>query len=69
MSLKTKLLEKKKKSRNPMVCNLKEFSLTEPMNQQLFIESQLYPWYVSLWAFQVTQWSRICLSVQEMQET
>ena len=52
-----------------MVCNLKEFSLTEPMNQQLFIQCQLYPWYVLLWAFQVAQWSRICLTVQEMQET
>ena len=51
-----------------MVCNLKEFSLTEPMSQQLFIECQLYPWHVSLWAFQVAQWSRICLPFQEMQE-
>ena len=51
-----------------MVCNLKEFSLTEPMSQQLLIESQLHPWYVSLWAFQVAQWSRICLPVQKMQE-
>lgn len=30
------------------MCNLHEFFLIESTGQQLFIEYQLYPWYVSL---------------------